>query len=55
MDVMSLVARISLDTSEYDSSLIDSEQKAYSVGQKIGSALNTAGKVAGAAMAATLP
>ena len=52
MDVFDLVAKISLDTSEYDSGLDSASQKTKSFGSKMGSALKTAGKVGAVAIGA---
>lgn len=53
MNVFELFATLSLDTSNYDESLETSEQKGQSFASKLGGGLATAGKVAGAALAAT--
>lgn len=52
MDVFDLVAKLTLDSSEYDSGLNESESKASSFGDKFKSALGTAGKVGAGALAA---
>ena len=52
MDVFDLVAKLTLDSSEYDSGLDESESKASSFGDKFKSALGTAGKVGAGALAA---
>ena len=52
MDVFDLVAKLRLDSSEYEQSLGQSKSTAASAGSKIGSALGTAAKVGGAALAA---
>lgn len=52
MDLMELYARLGLDDSEYRAGLGEAEDAASSSGSKIGSFLGTAGKVAGAAIAA---
>ena len=52
MDVFSLLARISLDTSEYQNSLNDAESETSSFGSKLSSGLGTATKVGAAAVAA---
>lgn len=55
MDLFDLVAKITLDTSEYEKGLADSEKKAGGFGDKIKTALGTAGAitVAGVTAAAT--
>ena len=52
MDVFDLVAKLTLDSSEYDSGLDESESKASSFGDKFKSALGTAGKVGATALGA---
>ena len=52
MDVFDLVAKLTLDSSEYDSGLDDSETKAHGFGSKLTSALGTVGKVGAAALGA---
>lgn len=52
MDVLSLVARLTLDSSEYDKGLDDASGKASGFGAKIGSGLATAAKIGGAAISA---
>lgn len=52
MDVLSLVARLTLDSSEYDRGLDDASGKASGFGSKIGSGLATAAKIGGAAISA---
>jgi len=53
MNVFELFATLSLDTSQYDESLDESEKKGSSFASKLGTGMATAGKVAGAALAAT--
>lgn len=53
MNVFELFASLSLDTSQYDESLEESEKKGSSFASKLGTGMSTAGKVAGAALAAT--
>ena len=48
MDLLSLVAKLSLDTSEYESGLEKTESDAKSFGGRLGSALKTAGKIGAA-------
>lgn len=50
MDIFKLVAKLGLDTSEYEQGLNDSEEKANGFGSKLGSALSTAAKVGVAAI-----
>ena len=52
MNVFDLFAKLSLDTSEYEESLDDAESKGESFGSKLSKGLGTAGKVAGASIAA---
>lgn len=52
MDVFELVAKLTLDSSAYDSGLSESEGKATSFASKFGGALGTAGKVGAAAFGA---
>jgi phage-related protein len=52
MNVFELFAKISLDSSEYEKCLGDSEQKTSSFGEKLKSGLQTAAKVGGAAITA---
>lgn len=52
MNVFDLVAKITLDSSEYDKGLANSEGKAQSFGSKLKSGLVTAGKIGVGAMAA---
>ena len=52
MDVFDLLAKLTLDTSEYESGLNNAKSSAEKGGSKIGAALGTAGKMAGAALAA---
>lgn len=51
MDVFDLVAKISLDTGEYERGLSDASEKTGSFGSKLKSALGTLGKVSGVALA----
>lgn len=52
MDVFDLVAKLTLDSSEYDKGLTGAEGKASSFGSKLKSGLGTAAKVGGVAIAA---
>ena len=52
MDLFELVAKLTLDSSEYDSGLDDSQEKASSFGGKLTNTLSTAGKVGGLALGA---
>lgn len=52
MDVFDLLAKLTLDTSEYEEGLSGAQEKAGSFGGKIGQVLGTAGKVGAAAVAA---
>lgn len=52
MDVFDLLARLTLDTSDYEDGLDDARTTADKGGAKIGKALGTAAKVGGAALAA---
>lgn len=52
MDVFELLAKLRLDTSEYENGLNNAQNSAKSGGSKIGAALGTAAKVGGAAIAA---
>ena len=52
MTVYELLAKLTLDTSEYEEGLSGAQEKAGSFGGKIGQALGTAGKVGAAAVAA---
>lgn len=52
MDLMSLVARLTLDKSQYDEGLDDAAKGAQSFGDKLKSGLGTAAKVGAAAVAA---
>ena len=52
MDVFDLLAKLTLDTSEYEGGLNNARDSAEKGGSGIGKALGTAGKVAGAAVAA---
>lgn len=52
MDVFDLLAKLTLDTSEYEGGLNNARDSAEKGGSKIGAALGKAGKVAGAAVAA---
>lgn len=52
MNVFELMARLSLNTDDYDSSLDSSEKKASSFGSNLKSALGTAGKISAAAIGA---
>lgn len=52
MNVFDLFARLSLDSSEYDEGLSNAEKSASGFGKKLGSALGTGAKVAGATVAA---
>lgn len=45
MDLLNLVARLTLDKKDYEDGLRDSERDASSIGSKIGSAIGTIGKV----------
>lgn len=54
MNVFDLVAKLVLDSSEYDESLNESEEKASSFGDKLKGALATGAKVGGAAIAAAV-
>lgn len=51
MDVFDLVAKITLDSSEYESGLSDAEQKANGFGGKLKSGLGTAAKIGAGAIA----
>ena len=51
MNLMSLLARLSLDSSEYQQGLADSEDKARSAGSRIAKALGTMGEAVAAASA----
>lgn len=51
MNVFELFATLSLDKKEYEKGLTESEEKAYKVGQGIGTALNSGVKALGKAMA----
>jgi phage-related protein len=51
MDLFDLVAKITLDTSEYERGLGDAEKKTGGFGEKLKSGLATAGKVAAAGLA----
>ena len=53
MNVFELFATLSLDTSNYDKALDDSEEKGSSFASKLGSGLATTGKMAAGAMALT--
>lgn len=53
MNVFELFATLSLDTSEYDKALDDSEQKGSSFASKLGSGLKTAGALSAAGLAVT--
>ena len=52
MNVFELAAKLTLDTSEYESGLSGAEQKAQGLGGALGGKLGTAAKVGGAAIAA---
>lgn len=52
MNVFDLVAKLTLDSSSYESGLGDAKKKAEGIGSKLGSALGAASKVAGAAITA---
>ena len=52
MNLMSLVAKLSLDSKEYSDGLAKSEQEASSFGSSLGKGLGTAAKVAGVAIGA---
>lgn len=52
MDVFDLVAKLTLDSSEYDKGLTGAEGKASSFGSKLKSGLGTAAKIGGVAIAA---
>ena len=52
MDVFDLLAKLTLDTSEYEEGLSGAQENAGSFGGKIGQALGTAGKIGAAAVAA---
>ena len=52
MDLFALKAKLTLDKSEYDKGLDDSESKAYKIGQGIGTVLNKTAKLTAAGMAA---
>ena len=52
MDVFDLFAKLTLDTSDYEGGLNEARGSAEKGGSKIGAALGTAGRVAGAAIAA---
>ena len=52
MDVFDLVAKLSLDSSEYDKNLTGAEQQAQGFGSKFKAGVGTAMKVGGAAIAA---
>lgn len=52
MDVLSLVARLTLDSSQYDRELDGAANKAHGFGSRIGSGIATAAKVGGAAITA---
>lgn len=52
MDLFELVAKLTLDSSEYDSGLDDSQEKASSFGGKLTNTLSAAGKVGGLALGA---
>lgn len=52
MDLFGLVAKITLDTSEYEKGLDDSEKKADSFGSKLGSAVSKGSKLAVAGISA---
>lgn len=52
MDVFSLAAKITLDTSEYESALGDASTKTHSFGENLKSGLATAAKVGAAGLAA---
>ena len=52
MDVFDLLAKLTLDTSDYEGGLNNARDSAEKGGSGIGKALGTAGKVAGAAVAA---
>lgn len=54
MDVFDLVAKIKLDTDEYEKGLDDAESKAGSFGSKLKSGLGTAAKVGGVALLGTV-
>lgn len=53
MDVYDLTAKLTLDTSEYEKGLGDSEKKSQSFGDKLKGGLGKAGKIVGGAFAAT--
>lgn len=52
MDLFSLIAKLTLDSSEYEKGLSNAEQRAGSFGSKLKSGLGTAAKIGGAAIAA---
>lgn len=52
MNLFDLMATITLDTSDYDEGLDQSEEKAESFGSKVGKGLATAGKIGAAAVGA---
>lgn len=52
MDLLALSAKLTLDKSEYEQGLNDSEQEANTFGSKVGKALGTAGKVGAVAIGA---
>lgn len=52
MNLFDLMAKITLDTSDYEKGLDESEEKAESFGTKLGTGLKTAGKIGAAAIGA---
>ena len=52
MNLFDLMAKITLDTSDYENGLDESEEKAESFGSKLGTGLKTAGKIGAAAIGA---
>ena len=53
MDLFDLVAKLTLDTSEYEKGLGDTQKEAQGFGQKFGTAMSVAGKASVAAFTAT--
>ena len=52
MDIFDLVAKITLDSSEYENGINDASETTKSFGKRMGSALKTAGKIGAASIAA---
>lgn len=52
MDIFDLVAKITLDSSEYEDGINDASETTKSFGKRMGSALKTAGKIGAASIAA---